>query len=173
MKIKNRKEAYSGYYKIFKLTVEQNGQTFEREQIVKGNAVAALVYNTETEKYVLTRQYRVGAEAEMVEVVAGMVDEGENPEDSMAREIEEEIGYSVDKLQHLHTFYSTPGGYNEQVYLYYAEVSEQHAAGGGKESENENIEIVEMSLKEFAELTSNDAKTIIAQQWATLRQQKN
>ncbi|MDX5418270.1 MAG: NUDIX hydrolase [Hymenobacteraceae bacterium] len=169
MEIKKREKAYNGYFKIYKLTVEQHGHTFEREQFDRGVAVAAMVYDTKQEKYILTRQFRVGPEAELVEVVAGMVDEGESPETSIAREIEEEIGYGVDSLKHLHTFYSSPGGTTEKVYLYYAEVSHQHADGGGKDDEHEHIELVTYTREELLKEDFTDAKTIIAQQWVQLQ----
>lgn len=169
MKIKKRERAYDGHFKIDKLTVEQEGNIFEREQFSRGDAVAALVFDTTDKKYVLTKQYRVGSESELIEVVAGMVDEGEQPEESIRREVEEEIGYRVEHLERLHTFYSSPGGSTEQVVLFYAEVSHQHARGGGNEHENEHIEVVKFSPEELNGLVSEDAKTIIAQQWALLR----
>ncbi|MCC9166798.1 NUDIX domain-containing protein [Pontibacter harenae] len=169
MEIKSRKLAYDGYFKIDELTIEHEGATFTREQFKRGDAVAALVYDTEQQLYVLTRQYRTGPEHELVEVVAGMVDEGESPEESIKREVEEEIGYHVEKMEHLHTFYSSPGGCTERVFLYYAEVSKQHASGGGNEHENEHIEILRYTTQELAELVTQDAKTIIAQQWVRLK----
>ncbi|RDV16234.1 NUDIX hydrolase [Pontibacter diazotrophicus] len=171
MEIKKRERAYDGYFKINKLTVEQEGQTFTREQFNRGNAVCALVYDTEAQKYILTKQFRIGAESELVEIVAGMIDEGEAPEQSIRREIEEEIGYHVNKLEHLYTFYSSPGGATEKVTLFYAEVSEQHAKGGGSAHENEYIEIVRYEAQELVNLETYDAKTIIAQQWLKLQQQ--
>ncbi|WP_299820446.1 NUDIX hydrolase [uncultured Pontibacter sp.] len=171
MKINNREIAYNGYFKIYKLTVEQEGQTFTREQFDRGDAVAALIYDTQKQEYILARQFRVGPEDALTEVVAGMVDKGEAPEQSISREIEEETGYEVDKLEHLHTFYSSPGGTTEKVMLYYAEVSNQHKAGGGNEHENEHIEIIRLSAEELQQLQTPDAKTIIAQQWARLQKQ--
>jgi len=169
MEVKDRKKVYDGYFKMYELTVEQDGHTFTREQFDRGTAVAALVHDTEKDSFILTRQFRIGSESELVEVVAGMVDAGENPEESIKREIEEEIGYHVDQLQHLHTFYSSPGGTTEQVLLYFAEVSKQHADGGGKADEHEKIEIVELTKDEFLQLKTPDAKTIIAQQWLQLK----
>lgn len=169
MEIKKRETAYDGYFKIYKLTVAQNGHTFTREQFDRGTAVASMVYDTEKQRYILTRQFRVGSESELVEVVAGMVDEGENPETSITREIEEEIGYRVDSLKHLHTFYSSPGGTTEKVLLYYAEVSHQHAEGGGKDDEHEHIELVSYTREELLKESFADAKTIIAQQWVQLQ----
>lgn len=168
MEIKDRKVVYDGYFKMYELTVKQDGKTFTREQFDRGTAVAALVYNTATNRYILTRQFRIGSESELVEVVAGMVDKGENPEDSIRREIIEEIGYEVDKLEHLHTFFSSPGGCTEKVLLYYAEVSHQKEDGGGNEHEHEMIEILEYSPEELLQLKTPDAKTIIAQQWVRL-----
>ena len=110
MEVKSRRKVYDGYFKMYELTVQQDGHTFTREQFDRGTAVAALVYDTEKGSYILTRQFRIGSESELVEVVAGMVDNGEDPEESIKREIEEEIGYHVDKLEHLYTFYSSPGG---------------------------------------------------------------
>jgi ADP-ribose pyrophosphatase len=168
MEIKNKKVVYDGYFKMYELTVQHDGNSFKREQFDRGTAVAALVYNTTTNYYILTRQFRIGSESELVEVVAGMVDKGENPEDSIKREIVEEIGYDVDKLEHLHTFFSSPGGSTEKVLLYYAEVSHQKENGGGNAHEHEMIEIVEYSREELLQLKTPDAKTIIAQQWVQL-----
>ncbi|GHA78976.1 NUDIX domain-containing protein [Pontibacter akesuensis] len=172
MEIKKREVAYDGFFKMYKLTVEQEGQTFTREQYDRGTAVAALVFDTEKQEYVLTRQFRIGSESELVEIVAGMVDDGEEPEASMKREIEEEIGYEVDKLEFLHRFYSSPGGSTEDVLLYYAEVSHQKTSGGGNGSENEHIEILCFSPEELDALQTPDAKTIIAQQWVRLNKRK-
>ncbi|GAA4438203.1 NUDIX domain-containing protein [Pontibacter saemangeumensis] len=169
MEIKKKECAYDGYFKINKLTVSQNGHTFTREQFDRGNAVAALVFDTEKQEYILTRQFRIGSESELIEVVAGMVDEGEEPEESIRREIAEEIGYLVDRLEHLYSFYSSPGGNTERVELYYAEVSEQYAGGGGNAHEHEQIEILRYPAQELDALVTPDAKTIIAQQWAKLQ----
>ena len=172
MEVKGRKKVYDGFFKMYELSVEQDGKTFTREQFDRGTAVAALVHDTAKDSYILTRQFRIGSESELIEVVAGMVDAGEYPEESIKREIVEEIGYHVDKLEHLYTFYSSPGGTTEKVLLYFAEVSKQHADGGGNEEEHEMIEIVEFSEREFLQLQTPDAKTIIAQLWLQLNQKR-
>lgn len=170
MEIKKKEKVYNGYFKIFEVTVQQDGDTFTREQFERGNAVAAVVFNTDTEQFILTSQYRIGAESELIEVVAGMIDKGEEPAQSIAREIKEEIGYHADKVEHLYTFYSSPGACTEKVELYYVEVSHQEHEGGGNAHENEKIELVKLSKEEFLQLKSPDAKTIIAQQWIMLKQ---
>ncbi len=169
MKIKNRQKVYDGYFKMYELTVEQDGHTLKREQFDRGIAVAALVHDTEKDLYILTNQFRIGSESEMVEVVAGMIDKGESPETSIKREIEEEIGYHVDELKLLYTFFSSPGGTTEKVTLYFAEVSRQQGNGGGKAEEHEKIEIVSLTKEELLQLETPDAKTIIAQLWLKLQ----
>jgi ADP-ribose pyrophosphatase len=168
MKVKNRELAYNGYFKIYKLQVEQEGETFTREQFDRGNAVAALIFDTIKQEYILAKQFRVGSENDLIEVVAGMIDKGEEPEQSITREIEEETGYKVDRLEHIDTFYTSPGGTTEQITLYYAEVSNQHMQGGGNVHENEHIEIIRLTAMELNQLKTPDAKTIIAQQWVKL-----
>jgi ADP-ribose pyrophosphatase len=170
MQIKGKQKVYDGYFKMYELTVEQDGHTFKREQFDRGTAVAALVHDTEKDSFILTKQFRIGSESELIEIVAGMIDDGEAPEISIRREIEEEIGYHVDQLEHLYTFYSSPGGTTEKVLLYFAEVSKQHADGGGKADEHEKIEIVELTANEFLKLDTPDAKTIISQLWFRLKQ---
>lgn len=171
MEIKKKEKVYDGYFKMYEVTVQQDGETFTREQFDRGSAVAAVVFDTETEQFILTRQYRIGSESELIEVVAGMIDKGEEPAQSIAREINEEIGYHVDKVEHLYTFYSSPGGCTEKVELFYVEVSHQEHEGGGNAHENEKIELVKLTKEEFLQLKSPDAKTIIAQQWVRLQQQ--
>lgn len=169
MEIKKKEIAYDGYFKIYKLTVEHDGQTFTREQFDRGDAVAALIYDTRNQQYILAKQFRVGAEADLTEVVAGMIDAGEEPEQSITREIEEETGYEVDRLEHVDTFYTSPGGTTEKIYLYYAEVSAQKGQGGGNAHENEHITLVHLTADEFEKFYTPDAKTVIAQQWVKLR----
>ena len=62
----------------------------------------------------------------------------------------------------------SPGGSSEKIHLFYAVAGEKIEEGGGLESENEEIDIIEMSLSEFKNFKSDDAKTIIGQMWYKL-----
>ncbi|AHM60864.1 ADP-ribose pyrophosphatase [Flammeovirgaceae bacterium 311] len=166
MKIKNRETIYEGFYTYRKLTVEDKGETFEREILDIGSAAAALVYDTKKEKYILVKQYRFGAASELLEIVAGIVDnEQGDPEMTIRKEIEEETGYAVDQLEHIWDFYPSAGATTERLHLYYAEVSSKKAEGGGLDEEHEDIAVLEFSLDELLQLQLPDAKTIIAVQW--------
>ncbi|MCC7153751.1 MAG: NUDIX hydrolase [Bryobacterales bacterium] len=148
-----------------------------RKQLVldRGDAVAVLLFRPESQTAVLIRQFRFPAsqktEGWLLEVVAGMIDAGETPEEAARRETLEESGYEVRQLEFISDFFPTPGGSNERIFLYYAEVDSamKTAAGGGMACEGEDIEIVEMRLGELHENLARgafrDAKTLIAVQW--------
>jgi len=170
MKEINRKTVYDGFFKLYKITYEDEGNTFDREVFVTGNAVAALLYDTRKDKFIFVKQFRPAVDQDMLELVAGILDkEGESPEDAIAREIDEETGYAVDKIEHVLNFYPSPGAFAEKLHVFYAEVSRKIGEGGGAEGENENIKLIELSKADLKEKSFNDAKTLIAVQWAQLK----
>ncbi|MEJ7666555.1 MAG: hypothetical protein WKG07_47070 [Hymenobacter sp.] len=68
MQIVHRAVAYDGHFKLNQLTIKApEDKELLREQFAPGHAVAALVYDTQTHEYVLTRQFRFGAERELLE----------------------------------------------------------------------------------------------------------
>ncbi|MDJ0367045.1 NUDIX hydrolase [Hymenobacter sp. H14-R3] len=169
MQIVHRERVYDGHFKLNKLTIKTpEGQELPREQFAPGHAVAALVFDTVQQHYVLTRQFRVGAERELLEVAAGMIDKNESPETAVRREIHEELGYEIDELTAIITMWPSPGTSAETIAVYYAEVSRQTGAGGGLVEENERIEMVRLTRDELLQETLQDAKTMLAVQWAQL-----
>lgn len=171
MEIIKRETAFKGYYQLDELEVKSNktGNVVNREQFLCPNSVGVLVKNTNNNSVILVQQFRIGPEKELLEIVAGKV-EGKDldPERTVMREVMEETGYEVDELKHLFEFYTSPGPVTESMNLYVAKVSKQITKGGGLESENEEISIIEMSIADFKTYSFNDAKTIIAQQWVKL-----
>ena len=172
MEIKSITTLFKKYYKLEEIILEHNGKTIIRERLDKKSAVAAVVYNTETQKYIFVKQWRPGVLGDIVELCAGTLDKpGENPEDCMMREVEEEVGYKVDYIELLiPEFYLSPGYTNEKMIIYYCEVSVKLNEGGGCEEENENIEVIEIHEndleKEFLSGKFIDSKTIMGiQAW--------
>ena len=153
----------------------QMSQPVRRLVFERGDSVAALLLNRDTQRVILIEQFRYPTYEKgpgwLYEVVAGMIDKGEQPEDAMRREIREEIGYQTHDLTHIATFYVSPGGSSERILLYYAEVgdADRTSSGGGKASEHEDIQQVELTLPELWKMLENDeitdAKTLIAVQW--------
>lgn len=170
MKILSVNEVYKGFLKILKLKVEtKSGEIIDREIMTRSSknrsddSVASLVYDTKKERFIFAKQFRGGLYNEksqdLVEVVAGTLEGGEDPKDCMKREILEEIGYEVDEMRYLGDYYVSPGGTSEKVHLFISKVSDQVTNGGGLESENEEIEIVEMDMGELLEYHFRDMKT--------------
>jgi ADP-ribose pyrophosphatase len=174
--IVDRKNKYKGgFLDIDELTVKtKKGSEVKREVMVRKNAVAALVYDTSKEEYVLASQWRPGAASDLIEVVAGTLDKpGEDPRDAMKREIMEEIGYETDSIKLIDECYMSPGGTTEVITIYYAEVSKQVESGGGHASEHEEIDIIYMNYDELVSTRFKDAKTIIAVNWLKFNKIQN
>ncbi|TXK49822.1 NUDIX hydrolase [Pontibacter qinzhouensis] len=170
MKIKDRKTIYEGFYTFRKLIIEQDGETFEREQFESGHAAAAIVYNTDKDAYLFVKQFRYSAGMELLEVVAGVV-EDHDPEKTIRKEIEEETGYAVDHVKHIWDFYTSPGACTEKVFLFYAEVSKKKSEGGGLDEEHEHLKVLELPMEDLLLQKWADAKTIIAVQWLAAQEQ--
>ena len=164
----DRKPKYQGYLNIDEITYKtKSGKEGKRELMVRKNAVAALLYDTVKEKYILISQWRPGSASDIVEVVAGTLDKpGEDPQDAMIREIEEEVGYATDTIKLIDECYMSPGGSSEIITIYFCEVSKKIGEGGGVPGELEEIDTIEMDREELLTTRFKDAKTIIAVNWA-------
>lgn len=170
--ILNRENKYKGFISIDELTLKsRSGKEIKREVMVRKDAVAAIVYDTKKDKFIFVSQWRPGSNSDILEIVAGTLDiPGEDPREAMVREIDEEIGYKTDSIVLIDECYMSPGGTTEVISIYYCEVSEQIHAGGGLE--DEDIDIIEMDLKEILSTRFKDAKTIIGVNYIKFKNNK-
>lgn len=171
---------FDRHFRIHEVEVQydrfNNAETITSSRLIfdRGDSTAVLLYETDTNKLLLTRQFRVPATFHgddwLLEIVAGRLEEGEDPEMCIRREVEEEIGYKIDVLQPISTFYTSPGGSTERMLLFYAETtsSAKIYKGGGAAEENEDILLEKYSPEEIDELISNkvrDGKSLVALLW--------
>lgn len=161
---------------VEKATVRDDDKnTFPRFRVNRPDVAAVLLYNTDTQKIILTRQFRYAVSAKqpesILEIVAGRMDAGETPEAAAIRETEEEAGYSVQpkNLLLLVSCFASPGYSSERLNIYYATVTDADKlanGGGGLKNEHEHIELVEFTPAEFRKMLEEgqlqDAKTYIA-----------
>ena len=112
------------------------------------DAVAVVLYDPACDSVVLIKQFRLPAHVKPIgspwlwEVVAGMIEPGETPEDVAKREVMEESGLEILHMEHIHKIYTSPGITTETIQLFYAEVDSSKAAGiHGVETEHEDIEV--------------------------------
>jgi ADP-ribose pyrophosphatase len=161
-----RREIYRG--RVVHLGVETvalpNGATVELE-VIRHPGASAVVPLTDDGRVLLIRQYRHAAGGYIYEIPAGKLDPGEEPMHCAARELEEEIGYRAGRLEHLLTFFTTPGFTDEIIHIYLATGL---TAGTQRLEFDEIIETVAMSLPEalarIRDGSIRDGKTMIGLQ---------
>lgn len=170
---------YNAYFKVDMVTVSEfhdgiYATEYKRYKLTRPDAVAILVFNEDTKNVILVKQMRYPiiqhTSENILEAVAGKIDEGETPKQAAVRELSEEIGYTIseDRLSSPIEIFASPGYSSEKIYIFLAVVkdSDKTTDGGGVAGEHENIEIVEIDIEEFiAKIKSNeikDSKTIIA-----------
>lgn len=167
----------------FELFNGKMSPSVRRLSLERGDSVAVLVFNRTTEKLILISQFRYPTyknnDGWIIETIAGMIDNGETPEESARREVQEETGLDIDAFESIATFYPSPGGSSERIFLFYSEVSGEKAKykeTGGLIGEGEDIKAVEISiadaLKKINAAEIVDAKTIIGIYWLENRQIK-
>ena len=122
--------------------------------------------------------YANGDPAWMLEIVAGMIEPGMGGEETARKELLEEIGYRVARLERICTFYPAPAARpsGSRLYLGYLDDADRVADGGGRKDEHEDIALIELTLDEALEKIASgeicDAKTIIALQHLALQSRK-
>lgn len=179
---------YQGFFRMlkyhFKHTRYAGGWsgTINREVFERGNCVAVLLYDPNTDQVVLIEQFRAGAlqrpdRVWLVEIVAGAIEEGETAEEVAYRESIEEAGCEIEQLIEISQFYTTPGGSSERLTLYCGKVDSTQAGGiHGLDHEDEDILVRVVTFDEaYRMLEDGDIESaipIIAIQWLALNKQK-
>jgi len=181
VRIHDKRRILDDFFKVDAATVSYegfDGRTIgpvRRLSLERGDSVAALVVNRDRNRAILATQFRFPTLEKgpgwLTEIPAGMVESGETPEACIRREVREESGYEIARLEPIGTFYLSPGGSSERTILYYAEVTDagRVGPGGGQASEGEDIHVVEVPMDELDRdaLAGRlaDAKTLVAVLW--------
>ena len=184
VKILARQSCYSGFLKLDKFQLRHRlyaggwSQPLQREMLGKDPAVGILLFDPDRDEVVLVRQFRIGAiehesGAWLLELVAGMVEKGEDPEQVAIRESREEADCVPVNLIRICSYFNSPGTTDEHLTLFCGRVNADQASGvHGLSEEHEDIEVVVMPLdkvvKGIANGAINNAMTIIALQWLQL-----
>ena len=156
--------SYQG--KIVRVTVETvelpDGRSFELERVWHPGGAAAVALD-EQGKVCLLRQYRAIASAWIWEVPAGKRDNGEDPGDTIRRELREEAGIEARQWTGLGSYFSSPGIFDEVIHLWLA----RGLSFGEREPEpHELIEVHWFPLDQALEMADRgeivDGKTLVA-----------
>ena len=184
-KIINKELVYDGFFKLHKISFNHKKHNNKWSPIVKrevfsGSHVSTVLpYDPIKKKILLLSQFRAGLikrgdNPMMIEIVAGMIDEGETPEEAAKRECYEETGCITNRLSKINSYYPAPGSSESFYHLFLAEVdSFEGEKIFGQENENEDILVKSYSIAEVKKMLENNlitnAVTIIALQWFFLK----
>lgn len=114
-------------------------------EIVEAPSAVCIVATDRQGRVVLVRQERPAVDATLLELPAGVVDEGEAEEDAARRELEEETGLHGGRFTHVRRLHPSPGFLHEPVTLFFAEDLEE---GEQDTDPGEDVELVRLTLEE-------------------------
>lgn len=188
VKVLKQEHLYSGFFKLVKYVFQHKlykggwSPEITREVLERGHAVAVLLYDPQLDEFVLIEQFRVGALPTsttpwLLEIVAGMIDEGQTPDEVCRREAMEEAGVEIKHLHKALSYLSSPGGTTERLHIYVGQVDATQAQGvHGLEYEGEDILVHRVPATEafswINEGKVDNASTLIALQWFAMNKKQ-
>ena len=145
---------------LFEVSYLANGKMIVTQELKRKDVVKILIYNRDKDAFILTRQFRpflyvnYPEMANRVELCGGGVDDGYNDEQAAIKEVLEETGYKVEKLQKITTLYTV-----SKMTLYYTEVDDSmRVNSGGGVDEDEDIEVIELPISKAKEFMFDESK---------------
>ncbi len=180
--ILNRETLFQGWFRVDRLHVQHERfdgswtEPFTREIYQYGRDVSCvLLYDPQHDKVVMVEQFRTGPTVHgenpwILEIVAGMIDGGETPEQTARREALEEAGCEIIDLQPITTYFTSPGGTSDFINIFVGRVNAPEdgtLAGLASEGEDIRVHVID-ATKAIGMLFSHkirDAQTLIAMQW--------
>ncbi|MFN3016612.1 ADP-ribose diphosphatase [Vibrio coralliilyticus] len=177
---------FKGFFRMIKYRFRHKlfeggwSEVIEREMFERGHAAALLPYDPVSDQVVLIEQIRVGALEHahpwQLEIVAGIIDTDESPEQVVRREASEEAGISIEELAKVTSYYPSSGGCSEKLDVYVGKVDASTAHGiHGLDYEGEDIRVHvvsrETAYQWIVEGKFENGASIIALQWLQLNHQ--
>jgi len=175
---------YKGFFKCNKFTLKHKlfsgewSQPIHREFFERGKAAALLAYDKALDTVILVEQFRFGAMDSkqspwLLELIAGMIDKGEDAQEVAKREAFEEAGLVIDQCQFMLSYFVSPGGTTETIDLFVANVDSRNVEGVfGLAEEGEDIRVHVVSREQAYQWVQSgkidNAATIIGLQWLQL-----
>ena len=176
-----REASFEGYFAVETLTIRHRlfeggwSQPVRRELFQRGDAVGVLPWDPLSDEFVLIEQFRVGAVRDedspwMLELIAGIAEQGESDAAVARREAKEEAGCRIGRLEPIATFYPSAGACSEQIRLFIGEaIATRPGMVQGLDTEHEDILVHQMpralALDMLDRNEINNGHTLIALQW--------
>jgi len=165
-RIIQKKRVYQGFFGMDEYILEHDrfdGDRMRvcRENMERGDAAAILLYDPDCDEVLLLEQFRIGPAVRtenpwLIEIVAGIIDEGESAEEAVIREAQEEAGFAPSDVRFLARYYTTPGACSERIDLFLGLVDKYSpvSAGGGCAAEHEDIRSYWVSRQQAMQMVS-------------------
>ena len=152
--LKSEKKFSGNIFDVYVETVElPNGEISTRD-VIKHHGAVVLVPVTKDGEMILVRQYRQSIRDIILELPAGRLEEGEEPEEAAYRELQEETGYIADKLVPFGVFHPAVGYSSEKIHVFLAEGLEKRVEQDLDDDEFINIE--KYKLEDLKTMALND-----------------
>jgi len=188
IEILEKQTVFQGYFRVDKYLLRHRlfqggwGKPVTRELFERGNAAAGLLFDPTLNKIVLVEQFRMGPlnhsqHPWLLELVAGIIEPNESPEQVVVRESQEEAGLIIQDVIPIIQYWVSPGASTERTSLFCARVDASKAGGVfGLAEEGEDIRVHVFTVKEVYQMLEqgviNNAPTLIAVQWFKLNEIK-
>ncbi|MEG0236283.1 NUDIX hydrolase [Cetobacterium sp.] len=150
--------------RFLKVKIEKHPtRDIQLEFLDKPNAIAALILNFKEDKVLLVEQYRPGISGKLLEIPAGIIENNEDPIQTLAREVREETGYMFESFEVMYTpktaLILSPGYTSEKLYVYILKLKTEKEKTYEKQlDEGEDLEVLWENLEKVESIT-NDFKT--------------
>lgn len=184
VEVLEKRVGYDGFFKVNSYRLRHRlfaggwCEPIVRELFERGHAVALLAYDPRRDQVVMIEQFRIGAletasSPWLLELIAGIIEPGEAPDEVARRESEEEAGVTLGRIEHAMSYLVSPGGTTERIEIFIGEVDASQANGlHGLPEEGEDIRVHVIDRQNAYALVQSgridNAASIIALQWLQL-----
>ncbi|KGQ69715.1 ADP-ribose pyrophosphatase [Chelonobacter oris] len=186
LEIQQQDLVYDGFFKLYQIRFRHKlfaggySSTVTRELLYKGAASAVIAYDPQRDQVILVEQVRIGAYVKdsgkspwLLELIAGMVEENEQPQEVAVREAQEEAGIAVTDIVPALSVWDSPGGVFERIHLFAGKADASQAKGlHGLAEEHEDIKVHVVSREQAYQWIESgkidNSIAVIGLQWLQL-----
>ncbi len=157
----SQKDIYTGKYISLKVCTVEKQKGYAQRELVEHNGTLMIISLSEDNKLVLDKIYRKSIEKFSLEVPNKRIDSSENHIDVLKTQMMEELGYEIENIKKVFSFYPAVSYSDEKVHLYFARVKKV-----AEIIEKDSCTTIEVSLDDVVDYIKNqdiiDGKSIVA-----------
>jgi ADP-ribose pyrophosphatase len=105
----------------FRVVTTHDRQSGKQREVIRHPGAVAILPLLDDGRVCLVRNRRLSVDEELIELPAGTLEPGEDPQATALRELAEETGYQAEVIRQIHTFFLSPGILDERMHLFLAQ----------------------------------------------------